>query len=216
MSQQEPPGRNPTAPSLTPPPSQQAGTPDTPLTEAPSMESASTRTHPTAATVTADRINQTQPQPPPQQDQPPRQKRKYSAPDQASLLTDTPPPSTFPRGHPPRDPPPRQPAPRQYDNTPPDRRPPPPPPLSSYPTAPDSLPQTPHSGMSAPSAPRARADTPASRASRLSSYPTAPISASQTPQSGGPQTPQQGVSVAGWLGSPTASPASRISFEGTF
>ena len=203
MSRRESPSnRNPAAMSLTPPPTQEAVFKDTPMTEAPSMEPASTVTHQSAAT--ADETIQTQ--------QHENQQQHYSALEHAPLATDSHPESTLSREHPPREPTPRQPTPRQYDNTSPDRKLLQP---SSYPTGPDSLPQTPHPGMSAPLAPRARTDTPANRPP-LSSYPTAPATASQTPQSRRSQTPQQTVSTAGWLIPSAASSASKITFEGTF
>ena len=203
MSRRESPSNsNPAAMSLTPPPTQEAALKDTPMSEAPSMEPASTVTHQSDAT--ADRIIQTQ--------QHENQQQHYSALEHAPLATDSHPASTISREHPPSDPPPRQPTPRQYDSTSPDRQPLHP---SSYSTGPDSLPQTPHSGMSAPLAPRARTDTPANRPP-LSSYPTAPATASQTPQSRRSQTPQQTVSTAGWLIPSAASSASKITFEGTF
>ena len=203
MSRPEPLSTNPTPTSLTPPLTQEPVTMDTSMAEAPSMEPASTTARPSP--TAADRANQNLPQE--------IQQQHYSASEQAPLVTGTPTTNTFSREHQPREPTPRQPTPRQYDNTPPDRKRPHP---SSYPSAPESLLQTPHHGMSAPLAPSARTGTPADRVPPLSSYPTAPASASQTPQSGRSQTPQQGVSTAGWLVSPASSSSSRITFEGTF
>ena len=203
MSRRESPSnRNPAAMSLTPPSTQEAVSKDSPMTEAPSMESASTATPQSAAT--ADRTIQTQ--------QHENQQQYYSALEHAPLATDSHPASTISREHPPREPTPRQPTPSQHDNTSPDSKPLYP---STNPTGPDSLPPTSHPGMSAPLAPRARTDTPANRPP-LSSYPTAPATASQTPQSRRSQTPQQTVSTPGWLIPPAASPSSKISFEGTF
>ena len=190
--------------SLTPPPTQEAVFKDTPMTEAPSMESAATITHQSAAT--ADKTIQTQ--------QHENQQQHYSALEHAPLATDSHPASTIAstisREHPLREPTPRQPPPGQYDNTSPDRKPLHP---SSYPIGPDPLSPTPHPGMSAPLAPRARTDTPANRPP-LSSYPTAPATASQTPRRS--QTPQQTVSTPGWLIPSAATSASKITFEGRF
>ena len=203
MSRRESPSnRNPAAMSLTPPPTQEAVFKDTPMTEAPSMESTSTVTHPSAAP--ADQ--------PFQNPQYENQQQHYSAVEHAPLATDSHPASTIPRELPPREPTPRQPTPRQYDNTSPDTKPLLP---SSYPASHDSLPPTPQPGMSAPLVPRARTDTSANRPP-LSSYPTAPATASQTPQSRRSQTPQQTVSTPGWLIPSAASSAYKISFDGTF
>ena len=193
--------------SLTPPPTQESVIKDTSMTEAHSMEPASTTIHTSAAT--ADGANQIQ-----QQED---QQQHYSAPEQAPLMTARPLPSTFTREHPPWEPPPRQPTPRHYDNSnPPDRQPPH---LPSYPTAPDLLPQTSqHPGMSDLGlVPRTRTSASVERVPPpRSSYPNAPASASQTPQPTRSQTPQQAVSAAGWLKPSAATSASKITFEGTF
>lgn len=205
--------------SLTPPSTQEAPTADTLMPEAPAMEPTATTTR--QSHTTADRVNQTQQQdeqpPPPtqqqqRQEQQHQQQHRYSAPERPPLVTDRPSASTFLREHPPRESTPRQTAPRLYDNTPSDRNSPR---LSSYPTAPNSIPQTPSAGMSAPPGLRPHIGSPTHRLPHLLSYPTAPASASQTPQSGRSQTPQQGVSAAGWVEAQAAGPASRISFEGT-
>ena len=226
MSPREPSSKNPTATSLTPPPTQLSPAADTPMTEGPSTESTpttTTTTIATAATTTtatchtptaaaaaaaaavADNAMQIQHQE--------THHQRYSPPEQAPLVTEMPPANTFPREPPPREPIPSQPTPRSYDSNPQDRIRPH---LSSYHTAPDSLPQTPHAGMPAPSVPWAHTSTPADRVTHQSSYPTAPASASQTPLSGRSQTPQQGMVAAGWLASPEATSSSRITFEGTF
>lgn len=213
MPRRDPHSMNHTAPSLTPPSSQEATMTDTRMSEAPFMQPASITDHQTAA-ATADRIDHAQQRPPPP---PPPPQQQYPTPEQAPPMTDTPPAGTFPREHPPREPPtPRRPTPRLYDNNIfPDRKPPL---LSSYPTAPDSLPQTPRAGMSAPRTSPYTGTPTADRIPRLSSYPTAPASAPQTPKTGTTaQMPQQGgLPTAGWLVSPTANPGSRITFEGTF
>lgn len=207
MSRREPPSTNPSATSLTPPSTQEAVAMDAPMKEASPVESASTTAHQSAPT--AGRPSQIQPQEQQQQ----QHQQHYSAPERAPLVSGAPSGSIFSREHPPRAPTPRQSTARQFDNTSPDRKRPHP---SSYPSALESLPQIPHLGMSAPLAPRARTDTPADRVPHFSSYPTAPASAAQTPRSMRSQTPQQGVSAAGWLASPPSHSSSRITFDGMF
>lgn len=207
MSRREPPSTNPATTSLTPPSTQEAVAMDTPMKEASPAEPASTRAHQSASA--AGRPTQTQQQEKQQQ----HQQQHYSAPERAPLVSGAPPGSIFSREHPPRAPTPRQSTAGQFDNPSQDRKRPHP---SSYSSALESLPQTPHLGMSAPLAPRARNDTPADRLPHFQGYPTAPASAAQTPRSMRSQTPQQGVSAAGWLASPPSHSSSRITFDGTF